>query len=323
MKCLCVLVPVLVAFCAPAAAEQKFDLPIDCQLGETCFIQQYMDHDGGGGARDFMCRTLTYDGHKGTDIRVPDLGAMQRGVGVLAAAAGTVIGVRNDMPDVVQGDIPSDDISGRECGNGAVLDHGNGWQTQYCHMKQGTLQVRPGQVVARGDTLGQVGLSGLTQFPHVHFQVKKDGQLVDPFAPSGIGECGVQPANSQWHDAIPYQGGGILTLGFADKVPAFDAVKAGTASAAKMHTASPALVLWAYGFGKSAGDTMELSIFGPDGEIHRATKQFSRTQAEYFQASGRRKPKGGWPVGTYRGEVTLRRDGEVFERRSIDLELRD
>ena len=75
-----------------AAAEPfSLDFPVDCTLGETCYIQQYVDHDPGPGARDFTCQGLSYDGHKGTDIALPTLAAMAQGVRVRAAAPGIPI----------------------------------------------------------------------------------------------------------------------------------------------------------------------------------------------------------------------------------------
>jgi D-3-phosphoglycerate dehydrogenase len=49
------------------------------------------------------------------------------------------------------------EIAGRECGNGVVIAHEDGWETQYCHMRRGSVAVQPGERVARGQTLGLVG----------------------------------------------------------------------------------------------------------------------------------------------------------------------
>ncbi len=53
-----------------------------------------------------------------------------------------------------------------------LIDHDGGWQTQYCHMKKGSIRVREGDAGAVGTPLGEVGLSGMTEFPHVHFTVR-------------------------------------------------------------------------------------------------------------------------------------------------------
>lgn len=44
-------------------------LPLDCKFGETCFIQQYFDHDPTQGAKDYRCGPMAYDGHDGVDLR--------------------------------------------------------------------------------------------------------------------------------------------------------------------------------------------------------------------------------------------------------------
>src|SRR3546814_19667128 len=85
---------------AARADDLRFGMPIDCTIGEDCYLQQYVDHDPGGGYRDYRCGPLSYDGHKGTDFRLKDVPIMERGVRVLAAAPGTVVATRDGLPDV-------------------------------------------------------------------------------------------------------------------------------------------------------------------------------------------------------------------------------
>jgi murein DD-endopeptidase MepM/ murein hydrolase activator NlpD len=59
-----------------------------------------------------------------------------------------------------------------------VLDHGYGYQTVYGHMSR--VDVRKGQKVKRGDVIGEVGSTGLSTGPHLHYEVHKDGVPVDP-----------------------------------------------------------------------------------------------------------------------------------------------
>ena len=125
------------------AQDLRLVQPIDCSLGTDCVIQQYVDHDAGPSASDFRCGPQSYDGHKGTDFRLLDESDLGDEVAVLAAAAGTVTGLRDGMADHLQSWPNAPDITGRECGNGLVIDHGNGWETQYCHLAQGSLAVTP------------------------------------------------------------------------------------------------------------------------------------------------------------------------------------
>src|SRR5262249_35663984 len=55
---------------ATTATAFELGLPIDCEVGRSCVIQNYVDHDPSPNARDYQCGTLTYDGHNGTDFRL-------------------------------------------------------------------------------------------------------------------------------------------------------------------------------------------------------------------------------------------------------------
>jgi murein DD-endopeptidase MepM/ murein hydrolase activator NlpD len=112
----------------------------------TCFIQNYVDHDASDKVRDYQCGGRTYDGHDGTDIRIPNLEVQRGGVEVQASAPGRVIGVRDGVDDISVLTIGKAAVAGRECGNGAVIEHENGWRTQYCHMAKGSLRIKGGEV---------------------------------------------------------------------------------------------------------------------------------------------------------------------------------
>ncbi|RVT86547.1 M23 family metallopeptidase [Rhodobacteraceae bacterium CCMM004] len=290
------------AAATPAAArEPLLTLPVDCTLGADCFIQNYVDADPGPGHADFTCGPLSYDGHKGTDFAVPSLAAMQAGVVVRPAANGTVIGVRDGMPDT--GPDASGGIDGRECGNGVVIRHGAGWESQYCHLREGSVAVEIGQRVNLSTELGKIGLSGNTDFPHLHMSLRKDGETVDPFAPDGRADCAEAPTRTLWLDAPDYVPGGILDTGFADAIPDYDRIKAGSAATDRLAPDAPALVLWGYLFGGRAGDTVRLVVEGPSGAVLDETVTLDKTQAQLFRAIGRRLPDDGWTPGSYTGTV--------------------
>ncbi|MEO8733634.1 MAG: M23 family metallopeptidase [Flavobacteriales bacterium] len=59
-----------------------------------------------------------------------------------------------------------------------ILDHGFGYETVYGHMS--VVDVRQGQHVKRGDIIGEVGSTGLSTGPHLHYEVHKDGVPVNP-----------------------------------------------------------------------------------------------------------------------------------------------
>jgi murein DD-endopeptidase MepM/ murein hydrolase activator NlpD len=65
-------------------------------------------------------------------------------------------------------------------GNAVVLDHGNGLESRFHHL--GDMAVAPGQTIAKGDKIGTVGSTGKSTGPHVHFEVRDQGEPIDPSA---------------------------------------------------------------------------------------------------------------------------------------------
>ena len=63
-------------------------------------------------------------------------------------------------------------------GNMVVLKHGNGYESLYAHMSRS--KVRNGQKVKRGDVIGYVGSTGLSTGAHLHYEIHKNGEAVDP-----------------------------------------------------------------------------------------------------------------------------------------------
>jgi len=63
-------------------------------------------------------------------------------------------------------------------GNMVEIDHGFGLATRYGHMSE--VLVGEGQQVAQGDLLGRLGSTGRSTGPHLHYEVRVDGEPVDP-----------------------------------------------------------------------------------------------------------------------------------------------
>lgn len=304
----------LILTLAPVQAG-AFDLawPVDCTNGETCFVQNYFDHDASPDDMDFTCGPLTYDGHDGTDISVNSLAAMRDGFAVRAAADGMVRGIRDGMQDIRVNDPAAPYLDGRDCGNGVAIDHGDGWETQYCHMKQGSIRVQEGQMVKVGDQLGLVGLSGKTVFPHLHLTLRKDGLAQDPFDPLNTqSSCHTDPPQSLWASPVPYVAGGIINVGFATEVPPYELVKAGLPPPSIAPDA-PTLVMWVYTFGGRAGDAIVFDITGPDGHLMAKRIVLKRTQAQQYRIIKKARSDVRWPPGTYSGTATLVRNGLTID----------
>lgn len=64
-------------------------------------------------------------------------------------------------------------------GNVVYINHGNGYQTRYAHQKY--LNVKAGQTVKKGDILGYMGTTGNSTGNHVHFEVRLNGNTLNPY----------------------------------------------------------------------------------------------------------------------------------------------
>ncbi|MFV8466878.1 M23 family metallopeptidase [Flavobacterium sp. LB1P62] len=76
------------------------------------------------------------------------------------------------------GVIAKADNSASGYGNHIVIKHGYGYETLYGHLSK--YKVRAGQHVKRGDIIGYVGSTGRSEGPHLHYEVHKDGNVVNP-----------------------------------------------------------------------------------------------------------------------------------------------
>ena len=282
-------------------------MPVECAMGTDCVVQNFVDHDpaeGGEAYTDFMCERLSYDGHKGTDIRAVNRAIMLRDIPVLAVADAKVIGTRDGMED----DAPFP--QGKECGNGLMLDHGNGWQTQYCHLRSGSVTKTTGDQVKTGDQLGLMGMSGNTEFPHLHITVRHNGNVIDPYVGYADYQCGQGELKPLWTaeaaDSLAYRRSGLLGAGFSGVEPSMETVENGKHRQESLPADAELMVFWAQIFGAHKTDVLHVALAGPDGQLLAEHNQFfDHSRAQQFNYIGKKRPAGGWPEGEYTGVVQL------------------
>jgi hypothetical protein len=101
----------------------------------------------------------------------------------LAGADARVVSARDDLPEQVPGKFPEAIPLAEADGNAVVLDLGGGRFALYAHLQPGSLRVRAGDRVRRGQAIGLVGNSGNSGAPHLHFHVM-DGP--SPLASNGL-----------------------------------------------------------------------------------------------------------------------------------------
>jgi len=302
MKTSAMLTLLVLPLAATARAQNvELGLPIRCEPGKDCWVQQYVDHDKGPGARDYHCGTQAYDGHDGTDIRIRDI---QAKADVLASAPGVVRGVRDEMEDrLIRSAADRDEIKDRECGNGVLIDHAGGWRTQYCHLRKGTVMVKKGEPVERGQKLGEVGYSGLAAFPHVHLAVRKEKTAVDPFDSSeSDDQCG-GAVNPLWSaealKALAYRDGEIIGLGFAPGKISLEEVEEGKTGQQAPASSWEAVVAYGWAINLKQGDVVTVSLVSPNGVDATNSVTLDRNKAQYLMFAGKKRPAIGWPKGQY------------------------
>jgi murein DD-endopeptidase MepM/ murein hydrolase activator NlpD len=101
----------------------------------------------------------TETSHKGVDIPVPE------GTGVNAGASGKVI---------FAGNVDN-------AGNMLIIEHDFGYVTKYMHLKNDSFKVGVGDYVQNGQTIAEVGSTGKSEGPHLHYQIEMNGNSISPY----------------------------------------------------------------------------------------------------------------------------------------------
>jgi hypothetical protein len=190
------LLLLLLLAASSAWAQTRFRFPAEDPAGDYFLAKPMIgvDHDPTPGAPRTQCVSFEgqpfpycYNDHDGTDfmLRLGFSTMDNYEVKVVAAAAGEVIAAHDGEYDRCHGtanfEVSCDGHP--KLANSVTLRHGDGLVTKYWHLKKGSVAVKVGQAVACGALLGQVGSSGESAAPHLHFEVaSKDGAVIDPFA---------------------------------------------------------------------------------------------------------------------------------------------
>lgn len=321
-----------VAFPAHAIIP-RLSLPIHCSPGRDCFIQHYFDHELAPGIfRDYRCGNRGYDGHHGTDFRVRHLGQLAgEGVDVLAAAPGTVSQVfrlpkaREDMTTLDMIFAYGESQSG--CGAGVEIDHGTGWKVYYCHMDNDSLRVRKGEKVETGQLLGKMGMTGGTEFPHVHLEVKHYGQSIDPFM--GRGEsysCEQEKRYPLWTaealEQLSYNPAGVIMAGIAGEEPDIASLRQSGAPPLPPVAPQATLVIWAETYGLQKGDRIDMRFVTPLGEtvLHQTWQQETDIPVQFLQRAAPA-PAEGWREGRYTARLRATRDAVTIMDYVWDMQV--
>jgi len=289
---------------------RKLQFPMACTLGDDCWIARYSDRKKGQGKADYMCGPRTQNGHKGTDIAITDYGQMRAGVPVLATLDGTVLRLRKGVKDTPVTKDNHEAIKKTGCGNAVILGHPDGYQTAYCHMKENSINIQVGDTVVAGQQIGSVGLSGLTEYPHLHFDVRKNGKRIDPFDGTLTGSsCGVGSENNLWEVLPPYETMSLMPLVFSDEL--LTRQSRWQVQPSQISKNAPALVLTGRAWNLREGDHWLFHIIRPDGvNATERSMTIDKNRQSNWYGNKLPRPKGGFMTGTWKGKLMVLRQHE-------------
>lgn len=207
--------------------------PLAATVNQDVYFTNYVDLDPGTGIEDYQCGPRSYDGHAGIDIALTSFAVMDSGVTVVASAPGRVVTAVDGMYD------RNHVWQGGGLGNHVEIEHRDGMVTRYGHMVNGSVAVAVGDYVMAGTPLGLVGSSGNSDGPHLHFELRRSGLILDPYA----GQCGNMA--SQWANQLTYQNVlRFIDAGVVSWEPTLDQAKDGLPHLDTLMASDPRATLW-------------------------------------------------------------------------------
>ena len=254
--------------------------------------------------------------HSGDDLFLwpfPWLLMDQRKIDIVAAAPGTIIGKFDGNPD-------------RNCSfnsnapNAVYVQHADGSVAWYFHMKSGSLTAKPvGATVAVGEFLGNVGSSGSSTAPHLHFEIHSslsNYQILDSFS----GTCNAAQNASLWAVQPAYYDSKINKVATHSAPPVMPACAATpaddeTPNFKNAFQPGDALIYVFYYHDQEKGQANQITVFEPGGsqyesfsfDMANVSGQPNSYAASYWywtRTLPANAPSGVWIVqGVYQGQT--------------------
>ena len=235
-----------------------FVMPLQGVLNEDFYFHSYMDVGAGPVFQDYNCGEKAYDGHLGVDIVIQNFTRMDQGVNVVAAARGTVVATHDG-----EFDRQVEWLDG-VTSNSVAINHAEGYETRYFHFKKNSVAVSVGEEVVAGTVLGQVGSSGISTRPHLHFELRRFGEAVSSFS----GPCGDQL--DYWAETLPYQDEfHLIQLDVTNRELQRGDLKQGVPSLDTLYTSDFVATFWFELHNVQARVSSSISIYRPDGTLFR------------------------------------------------------
>lgn len=309
---LTLILMLLTAVCIYAQQGLQLQFPVKCTINKDCWILNYVDNDSTANWHDYKGGKQTYDGHTGTDIAIKNLSIMKQGIDVTAAQSGFVIATRDGMPDKNALSQDLNQLQNIGCGNRVAIKHTGGWVTDYCHMKNGSIKVKKGDFVTTGQTIGQIGLSGLTEFPHLHINVQQGTQFLDPF--TGFEKYIKGSKNPLWDkntlQQLIYKPLVIYNIGVSNEIPTFLNIRNEKYKNNQISSSSDMILIWIDAMHVEVNDTIDILVKNPMGTTFiNKNAIIDKANAKKLMYVGKRKSGNGFAKGNYNVQISFKRPG--------------
>ncbi len=256
-----------------ALAPPSFSWPVKAKdntgFTDVWAISNYVDHDQNfpNKKEDYNCGTRTYDtnsgyNHQGTDMFTWPFTwyQFQNNIAeVVAAAPGTII-YKHD------GEFDMSCSFNNNKWNAIYIKHSDGSIAWYGHLKKGSLTSKlKGENVAEGEFLGNIGSSGNSTGPHLHFEVyDSNNNLVDPFK----GEC--SSGTSLWKNQPNYYEPHINAIFTHSVAPSFNLAcpEIEVPNITDQFLPNTPIYTASYYKDQLSGTTASYKLYKPNGTVH-------------------------------------------------------
>lgn len=270
-----------------------FTIPVEGIPFRDYFFTYYIDHDSSKGISDYLCGKKTYNGHTGTDIAIRNFQTMDSGVHVIAAAAGIVIAVHDGLFDRNKA------MNNKGYGNYVAILHDDSIITYYCHLKKRSISCSVGDTVTANQRIGQVGSSGSSKGPHLHFEIRnKHGIIIDPF----YSECSNRTYSYWAEQPKPDTSTYVIDYGLLPFIPTADTLKEEDIQQDTFHIKKDSLIcFWAFINGLKQNDKLEAKWFRKNIPIFTYPYNWQVTSGANYTWTWYNMPqsKGDWTVALF------------------------
>lgn len=234
--------------------QRYFERPLQGQYRNDYIIVNYVDWGAATSIKDYHCLDKSYDGHQGTDYVIRNFSAMDKGVNVVAVDSGRVIFVHDG-----EYDREKQSVIAKRLGNYIGIQHAGKLYTYYGHLKKHSISVAVGDTVQKGQVIGQVGSSGNSSDPHLHFELWYDSlYYIDPFN----GPCG--NVQSYWDMPEAFDSTfKVWNHGILDFVPTLDTLKEGLPHVDTIQHTDTAVAFWSNVYGLRNQDSLHVEWYTP------------------------------------------------------------